>query len=547
MFGAAYALFVKYGCMWFFMRFVLVCLLKCDTFVLLTFTKCLLNNSGMAAFKACVKYKRSDGLYTVYIRVTHGRKIGYIKTDKISDSPDENGVFNDVYINKHCANTIAGYVEKLNKADSRNWTVHEVLAYLNSIDEDVCFSEYAKKFTDAMYNRGQERNAKNYYLAIGHLERFIGTNRLMFSQLTRRVLEQWIESLSGTARAKEMYPVCIRQVFRKAMLDLNDEDRNVIRVKSNPFLRIKIPESDMPDKKSVSVETIRAFIQAELPPTKMIYQSEEIGQDVAILMLYLGGMSTADLFSLKEDMCNDEVLRYNRCKTRNTRRDSAYLELPIPECARNLINKYRAPKGSGYYLNFFAKYSTLESFNSGVNAGVARLCKYHGIERMSSYTFRHSFATICRNELGYTDDDIAFAMNHSSGHKITQGYIREDWMRTTRMCEALHDYIVNGRRVEQVKREEVEKVKNERWGRIVSSYKSLIYGTLYYNRKKIGELADVGFNNIFDVMNKLSDQLPDDIPDMARVDIKIENADTGEMKVYNRMVKGGRICVNDHH
>lgn len=59
-----------------------------------------------------------------------------------------------------------------------------------------------------MYNHGQERNAKNYYLAIGNLERFIGTNRVMFSQLTRKVLEQWIESLSSTARQKK----CIQYV-----------------------------------------------------------------------------------------------------------------------------------------------------------------------------------------------------------------------------------------------------------------------------------------------------------------------------------------------
>lgn len=29
----------------------------------------------MATFKACVKYQRSDGLYTVYIKVVHNRKI----------------------------------------------------------------------------------------------------------------------------------------------------------------------------------------------------------------------------------------------------------------------------------------------------------------------------------------------------------------------------------------------------------------------------------------------------------------------------------------
>lgn len=498
----------------------------------------------MATFKVCVQKQRSDGTYPVYIRVTHNRKVSYMKTDKVVGKIGKSGEVKDSFILAPLNALINEYIDRLNKQDINNWTVHEVVAFLESIDEDVCFSEYAKKFTDAMYNRGQERNAKNYYLAIAHLERFIGTNRVMFSMLTRKVLENWIEALSTTARAKEMYPVCVRQIFKKAMLDLNDEDRNIIRIKSNPFLRIKIPESDMPDKKSVSVEKIREFLRASLPPSKMIIQSEEIGRDVAILMLYLGGMSTADIFSLKEDMCDDDTIRYNRCKTRGSRRDNAYVELPIPECAKGIIKKYRATVGSGYYLNFFKKFSTFDSFNAGVNCGIAKLCKFHDMERMSSYTFRHSFATICRNDLGYTDEDVAFAMNHSSAHKVTQGYIREDWSRITRMCEALHSYIVNGVKIERGKDEEVDEVKSFR---IVSSYKSLIYGTLYYNKKKIGEVADVGFNNIKDVMERMSGFLPVDIPEMARVDIKIENADTGEMRVYNRMVRGGKICVNDHH
>lgn len=497
----------------------------------------------MATIKACVKYKRMDGYYTVYLKITNKRENGYIKTDKMSRDPDINGVFRDVHVNKYCAMRIAEYADKLNKVDSNNWTVNEIIAYLNSADEDVCFSEYAKKFTDNMYSSGHERNAKNYYLAISNLERYVGTNRLMFSQLTKKVLEGWIESLSKTARAKEMYPVCIRQVFRKAILDLNDEDRDIVRVKSNPFLRIRIPEADLPDKKAVSIEVLREFVNSKIPPSKMKDQSEQLGKDVAMIMLFLGGISTADIFSLKEDMCDDEVIRYNRLKTKNSRRDKAYLEIPIPECVKPILEKYKAKKGNGYYLNFFEKFANMESFNAGVNAGIYRLCEFNGIERLSSYTFRHSFATICRNDLGYSDGDVAFAMNHSSGHTITKGYIREDWNRTTRMCDALYEYIVNKKKPNTTPDADIEETTSYR---IVSSYKSLIYATLYFNRKKIGEVADVGFNNIKDVMEKMNEFLPDDIPEMSKVELKIENADTGNVKVYTRMVRGGRICVNEH-
>lgn len=41
------------------------------------------NKMHMATFKVCVRKQRNDGFYPVYIRVTHNRSIGYIKTGKL--------------------------------------------------------------------------------------------------------------------------------------------------------------------------------------------------------------------------------------------------------------------------------------------------------------------------------------------------------------------------------------------------------------------------------------------------------------------------------
>lgn len=35
-------------------------------------------------FKVTVKNKRKDGLYAVYVRVTHNRQIAYLPTDKLT-------------------------------------------------------------------------------------------------------------------------------------------------------------------------------------------------------------------------------------------------------------------------------------------------------------------------------------------------------------------------------------------------------------------------------------------------------------------------------
>ena len=42
----------------------------------------------MATLRPCVQKLRTDGFYPVYIRVTHERKIAYIKTDKVVSKKD---------------------------------------------------------------------------------------------------------------------------------------------------------------------------------------------------------------------------------------------------------------------------------------------------------------------------------------------------------------------------------------------------------------------------------------------------------------------------
>lgn len=168
----------------------------------------------MTTFKATVKKQRSDGFYTVYIRITHLRKSSYIKTNKIVDAAHvtKSGELKDPVVNEYCSMLIRQYNDRLNRVDASQWEIREVIEYLLKNDQGVCFSDYARHFIDKMISDGHARNAKNYQLAVNHLERFVGSNQLMFSSLTSTTLNNWIDYLSVTNRAKEMYPTCIRQM-----------------------------------------------------------------------------------------------------------------------------------------------------------------------------------------------------------------------------------------------------------------------------------------------------------------------------------------------
>ena len=126
----------------------------------------------MTTLKAMVRKPRTDGLYSVYIRIVHNRKPGYIKTDKIVDANHvSNGEITDPVVNEFCAMIIRQYSDRLNRVDASLWSVSEVVDYLLKADEELCFSEYAQFFIRKIESEGRDRTAKNYKLAVCHLER----------------------------------------------------------------------------------------------------------------------------------------------------------------------------------------------------------------------------------------------------------------------------------------------------------------------------------------------------------------------------------------
>ena len=96
----------------------------------------------MATIKAVVRNARADGFLPVYIRVVHKSKPGYIKTDKIVSPKGiaKSGDIIDPVVNEYCAKAILRYSDKLNRVDSHNWSVRDVINYLTGeIDEMFAF------------------------------------------------------------------------------------------------------------------------------------------------------------------------------------------------------------------------------------------------------------------------------------------------------------------------------------------------------------------------------------------------------------------------
>ena len=493
----------------------------------------------MATFRITVQKQRTDGYWPVYIRVIHHRGSVFMKTDKMVDNKGivkSTKEVKDPFVRKSLDILIADYIDRLNKVDTSTWTVQDVVQYLKEGTSDVCFSDYARQYQAKMIQEGHARNARTYELAYQNMERYAGTNKVMFSHITSGFINGWIKSLSSTARAKEQYPVCIRQIFKQALIDFNDYDTGLIRITTNPWPKVKIPKCDTPRQRAITMEECRAFFTAPLPESDRKFPLAELGRDVAMMILCLAGINTVDLFYLEKKNYNNGIIAYERRKTREARADKAYFEIRVPDILNTVIEKYLDKTDSPYLFNFHKRLSSYDSFNANVNIGIRQICeKQLGLEHgkgYSGYTFRHTWATVAQNECGASLAEVDFGLNHAHKTKMARVYVKIDFTPAWELNEKVVEKIFF---TEENSREHKEKQRDSHFERF--SFKQLIKGTLYFRGRVIDTVEDVGFNNVEEVITALMNKLPDTIPSRSMVQIRIENKDKQQIKDYTRMVK----------
>ena len=68
-------------------------------------------------------------------------------------------------------------MEKLNHVDYSRWSLKDIVEYVTNDDSQVSFSSYARTYIEKI---DKPITAKNYILALKHLEKYMGTCELMF-------------------------------------------------------------------------------------------------------------------------------------------------------------------------------------------------------------------------------------------------------------------------------------------------------------------------------------------------------------------------------
>ncbi|MDR1918911.1 MAG: site-specific integrase [Tannerellaceae bacterium] len=407
----------------------------------------------MATFTICTRNKGRDGLYSVYIRVAHKNDRQYINTGLLVSAKglkeyyDKDGKrsieVSDKHVVKTCLDRIDVYKEKINRTNANGMDCKTLVAYLSEQDNDLSLTDYAKKHISGMKNEDRDSSANTYGLALSSLQKFLGKENILFKELTGKKMEEWIDSMKDSARKKSLYPTCVRAVIKEAMKEYNDYDLNVIRIPINPFARTKIPKGKIPEKRSVKKEIIRRVLTSEIKfPLYDGISRKELARDVSTMIFCLAGMNAADLYDMKDSSLGEDwKLRYNRKKTRDKSDRGAYMEIAVPEFIRPLFDKYKGKNGR--LLLFSNRFVDSVGFVKTVDNGLKSICEELGITKITTYTLRHSWATIAQNECGASTELVAFSLNHESAHKITEGYIRKDYTPVDRLNEKVIEMVLS--------------------------------------------------------------------------------------------------------
>lgn len=376
---------------------------------------------------------RQNGMRKVSIILSHKGERKRLPTNIYIESKDlsKNGKITSKKLKKEISDRIKIYSDRLYALDDITSENFPDIEYIyNNIIENTKNIDFFQ-FTYSWIERSKTKSKKNYTCMINALKRFIGTDTLSFTSITYNFLMEFKDSLNEHPRAQSLYLTEIRHMFNEAEIMYNDGYKKIIP--ESPFKHIKI-------QKYIADTKNRVISEESLVKIFKFNGTRRVGmaRDCYILSFCLMGMNSIDLFECTE--LHNNILSYNRAKTRDRRTDNAHIEIVIPDIIKPLLARY---KGKDRVFNFYTKYANSSNFNKHINKGLSIISRRLDIPKFDFYSARHTWASIARNKLGIDKYTIHEALNHTSDLDITDVYIQRDYSIINKANEKVVDYILS--------------------------------------------------------------------------------------------------------
>ena len=284
------------------------------------------------------------------------------------------------------------------------------------------FSQCAGAYIERLRKEGRYSTAHVYKNALFSFSKFCGTTNISFRHVTRECLRcygQYLYESGLKLNTISTYMRMLRSIYNRGV----EAGRApyVPRLFHDVYTGV-----DIRQKKALPVLELHKLLYED-PKSERLRRT----QTIAALMFQFCGMSFADLAHLEKSALNQNVLQYNRIKTKTP------MSLEILDSAKEMIDQLRSNKPAvpdcpDYLFNIlhgdkkrkderaYREYqSALRSFNNCLK-DLARAL--HLNSPVTSYTFRHSWATTAKYR-GVPIEMISESLGHKS-IKTTQIYLK---------------------------------------------------------------------------------------------------------------------------
>ena len=392
--------------------------------------------------KLSIEYGKTkkDGSRAVMIRLVSGKTQKHIPTqvtlakNEYREYPD--GRIKVLNNNKYfdIEDSLSNIQTKVNEVLRNNYgltlTAEQIINHIFKPTKNEIRKKNFFTFAEDWIEASSIKDKANYRSALNSLKKFCNSTYLPFGDMNVQLLIGFSNSLKDTKRAQSQYLAAIRHIYNQAALQFNTDDDIVL----SPYLfvRFKVPKQKPAGQRALSIEQLREFFRYE-SKTRI----EEMAKDLALLSLCLMGTNAIDFYNATK--YDGRIFAYERTKTKDARHDHAHIEIAVDERIKPLFGKYRCRDGSKVFC--FGRYSSYVTFYQSVRVALRRIGDNLGWETLQFYQFRHSMATIARNELGIDKATVDEMLNHVGSNRIADIYIKKDYKQINIANKKVVDYV----------------------------------------------------------------------------------------------------------
>ena len=374
----------------------------------------------MISLKAVVlpQQRKANGTVNIKIRVTKDRKTRYISTPFFATDNDlkKDGEIKNVFFVDETNKMIMHFRQNLYKFGfaAEQMAIDEVIDVLQKAD--TIKLSLCEVFADAIKKLHADATKNQYRCTLKSFLRHIDKEDEDINCVTSLQINSWKETL--TESCARNYVRIFSTIYNNTRKQYNNYETGEVLIPHDVFSRVEIPTVKSSERVTFDSKTIRMIWQYS-----PLNDCEERAKDIFFISFCLIGMNLADIAEVEKLQLKENVLTYERKKTRRLRQDNALIKVEINDFIMQMIAKYNGKKK---LFDFGCQ--TLSNLTSAVNKGLAMIAGELGLPRFTLYTARHSWATIAINECQIDKYTVHKALNHiDQATKITDVYIRKDF------------------------------------------------------------------------------------------------------------------------